>query len=313
MDDLQANSFLSETWRESAVKLFNIPLHPSGEMSPYTAIIQNTDNQTLTMEATRVRLAGLQVQIVVNIVLSMIFILNLNVSIQTAKSRLKNIGVWCCIISSVLGASIGLASTLVVLDYANCRQFVWYNLCAGTVAICCNSTTVLQQAHLALQRKRRTAIAGILCILLELSIGPLAIAFSYVTVEDHGGCVAHYPRFVAWLWFLAIMPINAFFSAIFSYIVYKQYRKFGSDAWRRLARHGIQTMCLVVLCNIICGACLILKAAGDISPAFFNFDWVITTTILAHHCVNMYTSSGSLTASEALMNVTIKNPTSTKR
>jgi hypothetical protein len=70
-----------------------------------------------------------------------------------------------------------------------------------------------------------------------------------------------------------VVPLNVLFSTIFSHVAYKQYRLFGSDAWRRLAKDGIQTMCLVTACNIICGLIMIFEIGGDFSQLSVAVDW----------------------------------------
>jgi hypothetical protein len=62
-------------------------------------------------------------------------------------------------------------------------------------------------------------------------------------------------------WVAINVPFNVLFSTIFCYIAYAQYKLYGSDIWRRLARQGIQTMCLALLCNTVCAA--IVVACND--------------------------------------------------
>ncbi|KAI9596869.1 hypothetical protein BDF19DRAFT_324654 [Syncephalis fuscata] len=97
-------------------------------------------------------------------------------------------------------------------------------------------------------------------------------SFSPMTIKEYGGCVFNYTDAQSYSWLATVLPVNAFFSAIFSYVVYKQYKTFGLDAWRRLAGDGIQTMCLVILCNIVCGVLLICRAFGEFSDLFFIID-----------------------------------------
>ena len=75
------------------------------------------------------------------------------------------------------------------------------------------------------------------------------------------------------LWVITSLPINLFFSGIFCYVAHKQYKLHGSDIWRRLSGDGIQTMCLVTLCNIVSGALVLLHAFGNFSQALFVLDW----------------------------------------
>jgi hypothetical protein len=86
-------------------------------------------------------------------------------------------------------------------------------------------------------------------------------------------------------------PINVIFSVIFIRVVYQQYRKFGADAWIRLAREGIQTMCMVVAVNIFCMLGTLFDAAGTFSPYFFVIDCILTSVLLVHHCSTTFKTS----------------------
>jgi hypothetical protein len=76
-----------------------------------------------------------------------------------------------------------------------------------------------------------------------------------------------------WYWFGGVIPFNVLFSFVFSYAIYRQYHMFASDPWKRLIKDDIQTMSLMVLCTIICGACVILKVSGELSELFFHVEW----------------------------------------
>ncbi|KAI9596804.1 WD40-repeat-containing domain protein [Syncephalis fuscata] len=130
-------------------------------------------------------------------------------------------------------------------------------------------------------------MVGVFFILPQLTFLAIVIIFCPITLDDISGCVINYPHFLPWYWLGVAAPINAFFSAVFSYIAYRQYRLYGSDAWKRLARDGIQTMCLVVLCNVVCGICIIFKVGGNFSEMFFLADWSLNSTILVQHCSSM--------------------------
>jgi hypothetical protein len=97
--------------------------------------------------------------------------------------------------------------------------------------------------------------------------------FGNNTLETLGGCVVNYPHSLLWYWFVAVTPINVLFSSIFSYVAYKQYQLYGTDAWRRLARDGIQTMCSVIACNVICRLILLFEIGGNFSEQSFVADW----------------------------------------
>ncbi|KAI9597775.1 hypothetical protein BDF19DRAFT_420660 [Syncephalis fuscata] len=79
-------------------------------------------------------------------------------------------------------------------------------------------------------------------------------------------------------------PSQVMLSSIFSYVSYQQYKVFGSKAWKRLARDGILLMCSAILCKMTCGMIIVSNAFGDVSELFVILDWVISATILVHHC-----------------------------
>ncbi|KAI9598585.1 hypothetical protein BDF19DRAFT_430777 [Syncephalis fuscata] len=110
------------------------------------------------------------------------------------------------------------------------------------------------------------------CRIMVWYIG-YAITVSIMCNKGEDGCVIHYPPFLPWYWFLAATPINTFFSAIFSRVAYQQYCVFGSEAWKHLARDGIQTMCLVTFCNVACAICILVEVVGKLSELFFVADW----------------------------------------
>ncbi|KAI8052850.1 hypothetical protein BDF22DRAFT_743527 [Syncephalis plumigaleata] len=125
----------------------------------------------------------------------------------------------------------------------------------------------------------------------QLSFGLASMMNTTATLEDTAGCVAEYPYFISLYWFAITMPGNTFFSAIFCRVVYNQYRRFGSEAWRRLARDGIQKLCAAVFCNVFCGLIIITRAFDSYSDFFFVVDWVVISTILTSYYVGVSSDS----------------------
>jgi hypothetical protein len=114
---------------------------------------------------------------------------------------------------------------------------------------------------------------GTILILPQLGLTYIGFRFSVSTLETHGGCVTNYSPFLPWSWFGTMVPLNILTSAVFSYVAYQQYKLFGSDAWKRLAKDGTQTTCLVIVCNVTCGWILIFEIGGDFSEMSFIADW----------------------------------------
>ncbi|KAI8048200.1 hypothetical protein BDF22DRAFT_703934 [Syncephalis plumigaleata] len=51
-------------------------------------------------------------------------------------------------------------------------------------------------------------------------------------------------------------------------------------------REGIQTMCFVLLCNLVSIAIIVFSSNTVNKDVFIVVDWVVVTTILANHCCN---------------------------
>ena len=152
------------------------------------------------------------------------------------------------------------------------RQATWYISWTLTFIAILTSITVLHRAYLALRCQRWVAIVGTILILPQLGTSVITMLYSYTYMGDHYGCTTTYGHTLAVYWLAAIMPINVLFSAIFCYVAYAQYRRSTLEAWRRLARDGIQVMCLVILCNIVCNALTVSQRFGEFSEMFFVFD-----------------------------------------
>ncbi|KAI9596908.1 hypothetical protein BDF19DRAFT_437177, partial [Syncephalis fuscata] len=150
-----------------------------------------------------------------------------------------------------------------------------------------NSLILLQKAYLVLFRQKWILYISTPFIMAQLFFAPIIICYSFFTLEEKVGCMDYYPRNFLWYWFLIDVPINILFSSIFCHVALKQYRLFGSEAWKNLARDGIQTMTLATSCNIICSILIITPLVEINSDSFFTVDWLIVTTILVNHCQNM--------------------------
>jgi hypothetical protein len=155
----------------------------------------------------------------------------------------------------------------------SCRNIVWFSGFINTVAIMCNSVILLQKAYLVLCRQRWIVILGTIFTLPQIGFFIIVVVCSPITIEPKLGCVLYYPFYLPYYWFFASVPVNLFFSAIFSHVTYQQYRTFGSDAWMYLARDGIQTMCFAILCNILCGLIILFQVGGNYAIMFYVADW----------------------------------------
>jgi hypothetical protein len=252
-------------------QLFNIPIASSGEVSLIHFVMDTPGDNRKLLQA---RLTGIQYQLALNFSASLVFGYNLIIILKVLYLKSDNISIWLCMVPNLLGTLHGAVSSVsFAVGDVNCRSMVWLAICAMNISAMCSSGIILQKAYLALCRQWWILIIGVLLILPQLSFTYFAIWKSPITLEEYEGCVINYPEYIPWYWFGLIIPTNFFFSGIFSYVTYKQYVIYGSDAWRRLTREGIQIMCFVIMCNIVCGTCIFLKIGGNSTIFFFMVDW----------------------------------------
>ncbi|KAI8050483.1 hypothetical protein BDF22DRAFT_695171 [Syncephalis plumigaleata] len=275
---------IGKEWESNATLMWGIPLHPKGEVSIESFVLADPNDVQLVRE----RIHGLYCQLLFNVTLAYIFMRNFHISIKMVIKRVKTLPGWCCLIPSIFGMSIGILAIVSLLPVnLSCREIAWYVGFAITFCLLCNNIIVLQKAYLALCRPRWVLIVGALLMIPQLGYVCAAWLLSPVTLTSQSGCTVHYPDFLPVYWFGSILPLNMLFSTVFSYVAYKQYKAYGSKAWKRMARDGIQTMCLVVACSITCGLIIMFHLGGDLSEMFFLVDRLVTSTILVNHCCSM--------------------------
>ncbi|RKP24464.1 hypothetical protein SYNPS1DRAFT_23454 [Syncephalis pseudoplumigaleata] len=275
-------------WQADATSLWGILLHPKGELDTFNYMTEPLDS----LAETRTRVIGLQSQTLAVLLTTAIFVRNFNISLRMVVLRIRTLSAWCCFIPSLLGAIFGgMVVYAFLFSGLSCRNTVWFSGFINTIAIMCNSAILLQKAYLVLCRQRWIIIFGTIFTLPQLGFFAIIVLDCYVTVEPKEGCVLYYPLYLPLYWFFASVPINLFFSAIFSHVTYQQYRTFGSEAWMYLARDGIQTMCLAVLCNFVCGVIILFGIGGNYAIMFYIADWLLSSTILINHCQNMRKAS----------------------
>ncbi|KAI8050520.1 hypothetical protein BDF22DRAFT_131488 [Syncephalis plumigaleata] len=243
-----------------------------------------TEHVNLSRSDVQARLTGIQHQYMAFTIVSLIFIRNLYMIAKTFRRQTKNLSAWCILAISIMGASaypLTVASgALVDISCAILASYITLILCVSTV---CNSVILLHKAYLALLRQRWILAVGSLTILLQVGMIGYTLWVLPTAMEPYIGCVVNYtsPMLIAWL--ITVFPINLFFSGIFSYVAYSQYKIYGTEAWRRLVKDGLRTMCLVVLCNLVCGVFVSSHTFGNATQVFFVIDWVFTSTMLANH------------------------------
>jgi hypothetical protein len=299
-----AMKLLEENWEETAPRVLGIPVHPLGELSAFGYIFYNADN----METIRLRTLGIIIPSFFHTVLLIIFTYNAFKAIQHLRNRRYNLMAWCCIIQSLTGiiyCSITLSSAL-ASNGASCRVVLWTAAIGVPISSICVSIALLQQAYFAHGCNKKLLIIGIIMIMPLPAISYIVMTTPVIAI-DGMGCALLYSISLPWIKFALEAPINTVFSIAFIIVVYRQYRLRGKKAWKHLTRTGIRTFVSIILCNFICMLAAAMDILGIVSELFFVLDWVITSSLLIHHCLSIASviASARSTSSKKLVSKSI--------
>ncbi|KAI9596909.1 hypothetical protein BDF19DRAFT_325675 [Syncephalis fuscata] len=271
-------------WRHNAKKQWGIPLNPLGEISVPDFLVEASGH----IDEQRLRLSGIQIQIVFSVLMLCIFAHNIVITTKMTISRPHSKFSWCCLILAAVGTICNIMQILMLIGYGlNCRMLLWSAGNFISLGMIFNSLILLLKVHLVLYQKKWITYVGILLILPQIGYGFIVIYYCFFTLEAKLGCDVYYPPILLWYWIGVNTPINVFFSIIFCSIALKQYHLFGSDAWKELAQDGIQAICLALLTNLVCCIAIVSRFDDANRDVLFASDWMIVATILIRHCQNM--------------------------
>ncbi|KAI8056141.1 hypothetical protein BDF22DRAFT_674036 [Syncephalis plumigaleata] len=279
------NNSNNTSWMENASKLWDIPLYPLGEsnlLDYYAGLTASS------MEEQRVRLAGIQKELLLAILVVGVFTYNSSVSIRMVMARSQAISSWCCIITSISGLVIGIMKVFTMIGVlVNCRMIIWsvgFGIGIGTF---CNSIILLQKAYIILDKQKLLVYISFPFMLPQLFFSLVMMRFTFIGLEVKDGCTLYYPSFFVWYWIGISAPINTIFSFIFCFFAYKQYRRFGSGTWKQLTNDGIQTIALALFCNALFSVPIVLQLKSFNADHLYVVDWIVVSTILINHCNRM--------------------------
>ncbi|KAI9590952.1 hypothetical protein BDF19DRAFT_457587 [Syncephalis fuscata] len=200
---------------------------------------------------------------------------------------------WCVFFQALVGAVFGVVFTYPFLmpGGPSCRLSMSAAIIAVSMSTFFGNLTLLLKAYAVYDRSRILLTVGILLILPAPPVMTYLITVkSYTFYSIENGCSIKYPLYSPWVKFGLEAPVNVTLSIAFLRIVLQQYKQFGSESWRSLARDGIGTMCLIIGSNLICTLIAALRALGDVSDIFWMVDWVVTSILLVRHIEAMRTS-----------------------
>ncbi|KAI8057234.1 hypothetical protein BDF22DRAFT_740767 [Syncephalis plumigaleata] len=241
-------------WLKDADTSLGIPLHPLGEVNALEFYINVYDNSN----GLHRDFFGMKTQIIAGAFMLYLVMRNMIIAGGMIMKRPRILVSWCCFMSA--------APSVIALT----------NFCNGLV--------LLQKTYLILYRQKW--IIYVICpfIIFQIGYGFIVVFCGYVIIDEQIGCMSYYQSVVLWAWLSINMPPNVILSTTFCYTAFKQYRKYGSDAWRRLARKGTQSMCLAATSNILFGMLVVFQIGGHYADTFFAIDCVTVSTILIEHC-----------------------------
>jgi hypothetical protein len=294
LDRNHALTFLEEDWLKNATYVIGIPVHPLGELSAFEHIFYGPAD----IESIRLRYIGISIQGLAHSLLLTIFIRNTFQAILLLCRKKDVLVAWCCASSSLIGVAYTLLATTTILfpSGPSCREVVWAASAGIVISSICISTALLQKAYIACERSKILLTVGTIMIIPQPIVTYLAM-FSPVVFVPGSSCTLLYPTYFPWIKFSLDAPINTVFSVVFIIIVYRQYQKHGAKAWKRLAHTGIQTIALIILCNLVCMFAVTFEVLGTISELFFLIDWAITASLLIRHCLAMASAVAASTRS----------------
>jgi hypothetical protein len=276
-------SLLTDDWKKNATYLLGIPLHPQGEMNTFEYVmLANGD-----LDELRARSTGARIQLLANAIANYVFVRNLWLSIRMLMRRSNVIPHWCCFFQSIFGVIYTICALMLGMPGGpSCRVALWVIGVGLTVSPICVSIILLQKAYIVCGQNRMFLIFGSILIIPQLATWYYAWTSPAIMVPDIG-CRVVYVSYYPWLKFGIEAPTVVLFSVVFLKVVYQQYRMFGSEAWVRLARNGIQTMCLIIFCNFICMLLAAINLFGAFSQTFIILDWVIASILLVSHGIRV--------------------------
>ncbi|KAI8053231.1 hypothetical protein BDF22DRAFT_466812 [Syncephalis plumigaleata] len=235
----------------------------------------------------RNRLLGIQLEMFILLFIFCLFSRNL---IKLSRALMSNpcaLPLWCSFISSFSGmATEGTILIGLITSSFNCKIYLCLQTTGMSLSMFFNSIILLRKAYLMSLKNNWVLYVGIPLIIPQLAYPVVWIYYGKLVPEVYLGCTAYYTHVILWFWAGVNIPHTILFSAFFCHRAYNQYVIFGSDIWKRLMREGIQTMCFVLLCNLVSIIVIVFYTCAVNKDMFLVIDWVIVTTILANHCCN---------------------------
>ncbi|RKP07169.1 hypothetical protein THASP1DRAFT_31020 [Thamnocephalis sphaerospora] len=260
---------LGKDWEKNATYFGRIPLHPLGEQTlfAYLTIGRDYSNEQ------RTRFNGINMQIVSSMLALWMFLRCTQSAVSMVYTNPSRLVSWCCLLHSLSGTIyvVVVLSSLSPLG-ATCRQTVWLSAVVAVVGDLCLTAVLLYQAYLVHHRCYKILFLGAL-VVIPAPFTTYVAWTSPVIFVPSCGCTLVYPYYFPWMRFAPFAPMNIFLSSMFLAVVYRQYCRFGSAAWERLVREGVQLILLMAITNTVCLFCAAFEALEMFSGVFLLVNW----------------------------------------
>ncbi|KAI9599028.1 hypothetical protein BDF19DRAFT_429869 [Syncephalis fuscata] len=245
-----------------------------------------TEALSVNLKDRQEQLRYIWAELVVHTIMSYVQVHNINTALRLVIKQPRALTRWCCLIPSVL--CIGLTIFTIIFDLGKAFYMdtsVLYFGWAIPLSIMCYSIILLQKAYMLSHKSRWIFVIGITLIILQMIIPVMLLNVTVIFYHDlYRSVFFDYPKGVVLIWLCVSIAANLFLSSVFSYMAYKQYRIFGSKTWKRLASDGIQSMCLVILCNIICTVLMFFNNSRILFTLPYFIYCSVCSTILIKNC-----------------------------
>ncbi|KAI8048639.1 hypothetical protein BDF22DRAFT_701872 [Syncephalis plumigaleata] len=210
------------------------------------------------------RSIGVHIQLVVATVFLVVTLRNLYHTIRLLIRFPYKLSGWCCMYAMTTGIPHHFPYG------APCKAVIWSGFLLVITTSFSLNLILIERAYLACQRNRKFAI-----ITRNYHFGPAS------------GCFTFSQPFMYYLRIIFDTPPNLLPSLIFIRVIYRQFKKRGVKAWRRLAREGTIVMLLVAFSNMIA---IVVFASGilkNLSIIAYKLDWLFTSTVLVESTINL--------------------------
>jgi hypothetical protein len=240
-------------------------------------VIDYTLESGIPLEETQRRVIGIHIQIVICICLLSFFfrLLLRSISLLRKPHKTRFAQYIACLQAGIGFITFSVFLSSIIPNGLGCRWMVWIGMFALWTSSVLIHIYLLEKAYLVTKRTR-TLIIGALLLAPTPVYLYLGIWHGFADITDNALCISVYPILQPLYKLLMDTAINVVLSTIFINVVLVQYRRFGRDAWKRLADDGIVTMLAVVGSNFIAAVCVCLNVFGSLSQYMHYIDRKLT-------------------------------------